>query len=177
MAVRVREMTSAPLPVPDWLPELAESVAGEHIDAKDVSHVVSVEKLYQLRQKLTANDAPTYYHRWARWFFADSASRAISPSSATPLSEYVQRRIDENTRESLREATLLSVTNAIAFARLAENLSTTQKSGPHQARAFPEDAEWFSRYATNLAPSDPEVRRIRGSVIETLQRSTNSSKP
>lgn len=177
MAVRVWEVTSAPLPVPEWLPALAEAVAGQSINSEEVSTVVSVEELYRLRQKLAANTGSSHYERWARWFFADGASRTISPSSETSVPEYVQRWLEDNTRESLQEATLLSATNALAFARLAENLSVVQKSGPHRARAFPEDADWFSRYATNLAPGDPEILRIRNLVLDRLQQSKASSKP
>jgi WD40 repeat protein len=168
-AVRIWEMTSAPLPVPGWLPALAEAIAGQHVDALDVSEVGSLEDFYQLRQRLLADTKQTYYARWARWFFEDSASRTVSPSSDVTVPEYVRRRIEENTLESLREATLLCATNALAFARLAESLTTSQRSGSHKRRAFPEDAEWFSRYATNLAPADPEVLRIRESVVQKLR--------
>jgi hypothetical protein len=65
MAVRVCEVTSAPLPVPDWLPALAEAIAGQHIDAQEVSEVVSVERLYQLREQLAANTEQSYYGRYA----------------------------------------------------------------------------------------------------------------
>lgn len=90
------------------------------------------------------------------------------------MPEYVQSRIEDNTRERLREATLLSATNALTFARLAENLSAVQRSGPHKARAIPEDAEWFSRYATNLAPNGMEILRIRASVVEKLGRTNGA---
>jgi len=160
--------------VADWLPVLAEAVAGQRIDEKDVSEVVPVERLYGLRQRLAMNTEQSYYGRWARWFFADGASRTISPSSAITVSEYVKRRIEENTRESLQEATFLSATNALAFARLAQQLTATNRTV--RAREF-EDAEWFSRYATNLAPNDPEVQRIRGVVVETLRRNKSFVTP
>ena len=164
-AVRIWEVTQAPLPVPDWLPALAEAVAGQHINEKDVAEVVPVEVLYRLRQRLSANTASDYYGRWARWFFADSATRTISPSSNVTVPEYVKRRVQENTRESLQEATLLSPTNAPAFARLAQQLIATNQTV--KAEAW-KDAEWFSRYATNLAPTDPEIRRIRESIVQRI---------
>jgi WD40 repeat protein len=175
-AVRVWEITSAPLPVPEWLPGLAEAVAAQRIDADESGQAVPVEDLYRLRRRLASNQEQTPYGRWARWFFADGASRSISPASDLNVPEYVKRRIEDNTRESLYEATLLSGTNAIAFARYAEHLSATHKLGPYTTRALPEDAEWFSRYATNLAPNDPEALRIRGQVLERLSAMTNSPK-
>jgi len=157
--------------VPDWLPDLAEAVAGQHIDVQDVSEVVPVENLYRLRQKLAANTEQTHYGPWARWFFADSASRTISHSSEITVPEYVKRRIEENTLESLQEATRLSATNALAFARLAQQLIATNRTARAGASA---DAEWFSRYATNLAPHDLKVRRIRQFVLEEIRRVTNN---
>jgi WD40 repeat protein len=164
-AVRIWEVTQAPLPVPDWLPALAEAVAGQHINDKDVAEVLPVEVLYRLRQTLSANTASDYYGRWARWFFADSVTRTISPSSDVTVPEYVKRRIEENTRESLQEATLLSSTNALAFARLAQQLIGTNQTVRAEAL---KDAEWFSRYATSLAPTDPEIRLIRESIAQRI---------
>jgi len=166
-AVRIWEITQAPLPVPDWLPALAEAVASQHINDQDVSEVLPVEVLYRLRQTLSANTTSDYYGRWARWFFADSATRTISPSSNVTVPEYVNRRIEENTRESLQEATLLSSTNALAFARLAQQLVATNQTVKAEVL---EDAEWFSRYATNLAPTDPEVRLIRESIAQRVAK-------
>jgi len=164
-AVRIWEVTQAPLPVPDWLPALAEAVAGQHINDQEVSEVLPVEVLYRLRQTLSANTTSDSYGRWARWFFADSATRTISPSSNVTVPEYVNRRIEENTRESLQEATLLSSTNALAFARLAQQLVATNQAMGAEAL---KDAEWFSRYATNLAPTDPEIRLIRESIAQRV---------
>jgi hypothetical protein len=56
----------------------------------------------------------------------------------------------------------LSSTNALAFARLAQQLiATNQTTRAHALK----DAEWFSRYATNLAASDVQIRQIRESVL------------
>src|SRR5207302_7483525 len=157
----------APLPVPDWLPALAEAVASQHINDQDVSEVLPVEVLYRLRQTLSANTTSDYYGRWARWFFADSATRTISASSNVTVPEYVNRRIQENTRESLQEAALLSSTNALAFARLAQQLVAPNQTVGAEAL---KDAEWFSRYATNLAPTDPEIRLIRESIAQRVAK-------
>ena len=164
-SVRIWEVTQAPLPAPDWLPALAEAVAGQRMNDKDVAEVVPVEALYRLRQALSANTASDYYGRWARWFFSDSATRTISPSSNVTVPEYVKRRVEENTRESLQEATLLSSTNALAFARLAQQLVAQNQTV--KAETW-KDAEWFSRYATKLAPNDPEIRRIRESIAQHI---------
>jgi hypothetical protein len=40
----------APLPAPEWLPPLAEALAGQHIDAEEVGKVIPVRQLHRLRQ-------------------------------------------------------------------------------------------------------------------------------
>jgi WD40 repeat protein len=188
-SVRIWPVLSGPVPAPDWLPELAEGVAGQRIDDKDETEVAPVEELYRLRQELATNTAATYYGRWVRWFFADSASRTLAPSSDLTVPEYLKRRIEENTLDSLGEATRLSAMNALAFARLAETLIAANRApfaryrekilpsdenGGRERRVLAGDAEWFSRYATNLAPNDLEVRGLRQSVLETIHGLTNS---
>jgi hypothetical protein len=169
--VRIWEVTSAPLPMPAWLPELAEALAGQQTDAQEVSGAVPVEKLYELRRQLATNTNQTHYGHWARWFFADGAMRTISPSSDVTVPEYVQRQIEENTLQSLEAATWLSPTNALAFARRAQALEWSVRRRGAVSRppvdALP-NADWFSRYATHLAPTDPEIRLIRESIAQRV---------
>jgi WD40 repeat protein len=171
--IRIWALTAAPLPVPEWLPALAEAVAGQRINPQHVSEVVPVDELYRLRQQLGANSEQSHYARWARWFFDESATRTISPSSALTVPDYVQLRIDDDTQESLQEAAHLSATNALAFARLAQKLIATKRT----KQGTWEDADWFSRYATNLAPHDAEVLQIREVVVKKLQATRVLPKP
>ena len=76
---KIWPVVAAPVPVPPWLPDLAEAVAGERMNEQNLSQPVSVEVLYRLRQQLTASAGTGYYERWVKWFFADSASRAMWP--------------------------------------------------------------------------------------------------
>jgi hypothetical protein len=130
-----------------------------------------VEKLYELRRRLAANTNQTYYGRWARWFFAPGAARTISPASDVTVPEYVRRRIEENTLESLEEGTSLSPTNALAFSLRALTLASRTYSRVPQSSP-PVDplpsADWFSRYATNLAPTDPIVGLIQQSIAQRI---------
>jgi WD40 repeat protein len=157
--VRIWEVISAPLPVPPWLPELAEALVGQHIDAQEVRRAVPVEELYELRRQLGTDTNQTYYGRWVRWFFADGATRTIFPSSDATVPEYIERRIAENTLQSLEAATCLSPTNGLAFARRALFRPPVD--------ALP-NADWFSRYATNLAPTNPEIHLIRESIAQKI---------
>jgi WD40 repeat protein/serine/threonine protein kinase/Tfp pilus assembly protein PilF len=93
---RIWEVSLAPLPIPAWLPELAEAVAGQAIDARENSAIVPVEELFKLKQRLGTGEANDYYRRWARWFFADSATRSLTPSSPVTVAAYTRRREAEN---------------------------------------------------------------------------------
>jgi WD40 repeat protein len=169
LSVRIWEVTSAPQPVPEWLPDLAEALAAQRIDERDVSTVVPVETLYRLRQRLLANNDSGHYGRWARWFFSPGTDRRVTPSAQTTTTEYVHRRIADATRESLTEAALLSGTNAVAFARLATNLVLKYRTPLRTGPPLPQEADWFSHWATNFAPNDPETQSARQGVIEILR--------
>ena len=73
----------------------------------------------------------------------------------------MRRRVEENTLESLQEATRLSPTNGLAFARLAVRvLEQDAKDNPRRVG----EADFYSRYAVKLSPNDAEVLRIRGEI-------------
>ena len=98
--------------------------------------------------------------------FADRATRTISPFSSVTVPEYVQRRIAENTLESLQEAVLLSPTNGLAFARLAKQvLAQKEEANPRRVG----EADFFSRYALNRSPNDAEVLKLRVEIEEQIK--------
>jgi hypothetical protein len=66
------------------------------------------------------------------------------------IPEYVKRFTGENTLESPEEALASCSNNALTFARLAQRLIATDQTVRAEAQA---DADWFRRYATNLAPA------------------------
>jgi tetratricopeptide (TPR) repeat protein len=113
---------------------------------------------------LTAAAGTDFYTRWAKWFFAPSATRTLSPCCPITLPQSVQRRIEEDTLESLREAVSLAPTNAVALARLG--LATLAQSEAENPRRI-EDSEGLLRQAMELAPLAPEVLRAR---VEWLDR-------
>jgi len=116
---RLWEVLGAPAPIPRWLPDLAEAVVGQRLAENDARALVSPGELENLRQTLTANAGSDFYSRWARWLFTSTATRALSPSSPITVPEYVERRIQEDTVESLRAAVRLAPGNAVASARLS----------------------------------------------------------
>jgi WD40 repeat protein len=167
---RVWDVPRAPLPTPRWLLELAEAVGGKRVDQPNVSQFDRDATLIRVKREVAEGPATDYYVRWAQWFFADRATRTLSPNSSITMAEYVRRRIRrENTVESLREALTLSPTNGLAFARLAKHvLAPENETNPRRLG----EAEFLSRRAVELAPNDPEAQRVRA---ESLQLNQNRS--
>jgi len=163
---RVWEVTSGSAPVPAWLLQLAVAVAGKRFTESAVLEPVGTEELLKLKERLSLAPATNDYTRWAKWFLSDRATRTIAPLSSITLPEYVQRRIEENTLESLQEAVRLSPTNGLALARFATRLLA--QSTQDNPRRLPE-ADFFSRRAVRLAPRDSEVGGIRTETEKRLK--------
>jgi len=158
------------LPVPAWLPGLAEAVGGQRINAEGFSESVPLAEVLKIKRQLAESSAGDLCTRVAKWFFAERTSRTISPFSLITHAEYVQRRIEENSLASLREAVRLSPTNALASARLAVRLlEQDPKENPRQVG----EADFYSRRAVELAPVDAQVMRIRTEVAEQVRRSAD----
>ena len=156
---RVWDVPTVPLPVPGWVLKFAEAIAEKRFIDNDVSEPVTFAELMALKRQVAESSASDIWTRWAKWFFADSAARTISPFSDISVPEYVRRRIQENTLESLQEAVRLSPTNGLAFAQLAFRV-LEQADNPRRVG----EADFFSRRAVELSPNDPEVLRIRDEI-------------
>jgi WD40 repeat protein len=163
---RVWDVPVLPMPVPSWLPDLAEAFPQRRINSKGIFESVPVEELLRMRELVQQRTAQDFYSRWAGWLFADRHQRTISPFSMVTVPEYVQRRIDENTLESLLEAVQLAPTNALAFARLAAK--TLEQSDNDNPRRMGE-ADFYSRRAIEWSPNDAQVRRIRAEIAEQIK--------
>jgi dipeptidyl aminopeptidase/acylaminoacyl peptidase len=79
------------------------------------------------------------------------------PSRAESVSEYVQRRIDENTPTGLEEAVRLDPTNGVALARLAEALLPSDPAGDPRRAA---EAAHLAKLALRFGPDLPGGRRV-----------------
>jgi hypothetical protein len=68
-------------PAPEWLLQLATTVAGGEIDARAVfrEQAVTAKTFDELRRELAALPADAPYVEWGRWFLADRATRPIGP--------------------------------------------------------------------------------------------------
>jgi outer membrane protein assembly factor BamB len=143
-----------PMPMPDWLPRLIEAVARLSLDKQGEGEILPADSLLNWWKEIEPQLPTNAYGRVARWFMADRGQRTISPFSTATVPEFVQKRILENTPESLRLALWLDPTNALASARLAREImfAATAKDDRRWA-----EADFLLRRAQRLAPADPEA--------------------
>jgi WD40 repeat protein/tetratricopeptide (TPR) repeat protein len=164
-SARLVEVIEAPSPVPAWLAELAEAMAGQRFTVQNQSEPVPVEALFQLRQRIVQDSAAGTLGSWARWLFAPTATRTLSPSSALTVPEYVQRKSGGGNVADQHQIVMLQPTNAIALARLAATL-WAQKPEENPRRT--NESAWLMRRALELAPDHAYVWQARANLA--LQR-------
>jgi WD40 repeat protein/serine/threonine protein kinase len=82
---RIWDVPRTPLPIPQWLPLLAEAVGRQCLTELGALEFVPVTNLVALRRLILAGNPDDFYTRWARWFFADRTARTISPFSSIPI--------------------------------------------------------------------------------------------
>lgn len=117
-------------PAPPWLSDLAEAVGGLSLSEADVEEVLSARKFLDLRERLLEGHSTNGLHQWAQWFLADRALRNISYRSPISMADYVQRRLRENTTNSLRAALWISPTNQKVLSKW-RSLMTHERQENH----------------------------------------------
>jgi WD40 repeat protein len=68
-----------PLPVPDWLPLLAESLGGKRLGSKDSLESVPGDSFQIAKASIEQWGKNDYYGRWAQWFLQERFERPVSP--------------------------------------------------------------------------------------------------
>jgi WD40 repeat protein len=68
-----------PLPVPDWLPVLAESLGGKRIGLKDSLEPVPGESFQIAKARVEQWGKSDYYGRWAHWLLRERFERPVKP--------------------------------------------------------------------------------------------------
>jgi WD40 repeat protein/serine/threonine protein kinase len=67
-----------PLPVPEWLPDLAELLGGKRIGSNDAPESVAGDSFQRVSQRIAHSPTQTgYYGRWARWMLQDRLQRPV----------------------------------------------------------------------------------------------------
>ena len=70
----------APVPAPDWLPGLAESLAGIRIGAQDAPETVASDSFQQVRERIAHAFKPDeFYSRWVAWMLEARLQRPVKP--------------------------------------------------------------------------------------------------
>jgi WD40 repeat protein/predicted Ser/Thr protein kinase len=128
-SVRALPVPIPPLPAPEWLGQLAESIGGRRVNASRQTEEVSWSDFLRLRTELQNVDGGDFYGRWARWFFADRAGRTISPWSARTVREYVDARANEPGIDAWFEVVRLEPGHALVRSRLAMAIAAKQVAG------------------------------------------------
>ncbi len=70
-----------PMPVPVWVPELAEAVAGRRLNKTGAVEFTADTGLGQFQGMLLHSKSDDFYTLWGKWFFADPSQRKPSPFS------------------------------------------------------------------------------------------------
>ena len=166
--VRIWETPPAPLPVPKWLPELAEGLAGQRFNAQGMLEPVRAE-LWAVQQKMAAwmkaqsaavashvSTHSEFYGRWTKWFLADARTRTVLPSSPLTLPQYAQSLLEQDTPEGCQEALLLQPTNTVALALASRSVTNEML------------ADWMTRRAIELAPQRHETWSSRATFLERV---------
>ena len=81
MVVRVWPILNPPVPVPDWLPQAAEQIAGERINDRGSLVNTDGRDLPRIRQRLEHAKGDGFYARWGRWLLSDRGDQTINPWS------------------------------------------------------------------------------------------------
>jgi tetratricopeptide (TPR) repeat protein len=164
---RIWEVPTLTLSVPSWLADWAEAVAGQRIDERNASQLVPFDEVRRLRQTLAQVPDAEEAGRWAKWFYAENATRKISPASLLTVAQLVEQRIEQSTLDSLQQAVRLSPTNGVAQARLAY-VTLTNEATPNPRLVA--SLEWQSRRGLELSPNEPDVWSARAQFCEHVGR-------
>jgi WD40 repeat protein len=69
-----------PVPVPDWLPDLAESLVGKRIGPRETPEPVPGDTFHGVKQRIGESQAKNdYYTHWARWMLQERLERPVKP--------------------------------------------------------------------------------------------------
>jgi WD40 repeat protein len=68
------------LPVPAWLPELAEALAGKRIGPKEAPVAVPADSFHRVKERIAQLGQPDdYYRRWAKWMLEERRHPPVKP--------------------------------------------------------------------------------------------------
>lgn len=146
--VHLRQIAQAEEKAPEWLPTLAEAVGGAALREDGSFQRIAPDELLRLKRELSASPSLDHYSRWAKWFFADRAGRAIYPGAAKTVREYVRDRLKVGTEEALADAARVARAEPAVLASLARTILSNAPARTNQAL-------WLSHQAIRLQLRSP----------------------
>jgi WD40 repeat protein len=112
---------------PDWLLSLATAVCGEVLTPGGVvEYTNQVQALNQFRQTLSQKSGGDDWLVLGRWLLADPSARILSPFSSITLAEWIERRFNDGTLNSLGAVEQLAISTGDAV--LLERASKARKA-------------------------------------------------
>ena len=156
------------VPVPDWLPWVAEAIAGSSLTDSLGINPVGADELQSLRKEILALPSTDRYTKWAQWILADRASRTVAPGDPRTRAEYLHQLLYRGDEEALHEALLLAPDHALAHARMGYVLATSpeldkETDPPHRAH-WMDTAQWYLDRALKLDDANAEVWACQAEV-------------
>jgi WD40 repeat protein/serine/threonine protein kinase len=149
---------------PRWMAFMVDALAHTSTSENTERNLLPID-LHRIKAQRLVQSGSGFYAQWARWFFDDSPTNTVSVLSHQTRDDAVRSLIAENREWSLRAALEMQPANALALARLAAVIASPEIQNQKQNRTNGL-VEWkhLLRLAHRLAPSDPEVQRIRSKL-------------
>lgn len=94
-AAHLWEAPTVRAPMPPWLPDLAEAVAGLAVGPHGTTQPLADEALEQIRRRVSASTETDSASQVARWFFADRATRTTTPFQSETVAEHLGHHLPE----------------------------------------------------------------------------------
>lgn len=152
-------------PIPGWLPELAQAIAGRYLDDRNVIQpIINRSAVLSEVAEKTSADSSSAYGRMAKWFLTAIANRTISPFSGVDFQTFVQRRLEDRDALGLRWAAEVQPDTAAVLAALAAS-----ELMDYRGYGYRVHADRSSRRAIELAPDDLSVRNDRYAVCDSMR--------
>jgi eukaryotic-like serine/threonine-protein kinase len=163
----VWDVAPAQIECPRWLLTLTEAISGQVLNQQGVlepTRLNCLETLNQIREQLKQQPGDDDWVAWGRWFFADHATRTISPFSKITVPEYIVNRIEEKTLASLDEAEQLAADKPEVLRRIS-----TARDEYIEDRIKEETSRSLDE-AERLAADKPEVLKRISAAREPADR-------
>jgi WD40 repeat protein/tetratricopeptide (TPR) repeat protein len=163
-AARLWDVGFIPSTLPDWLLPLAEAFSGKRLNEMgelEPTKLDRAEVVTRIRRDLAQRPETYDDVKWGRWLLSNSQTRTISPLSTISVSNYIEERIEADTKESLDEVAPLAFDQPNLLQRISglrdrlAQIALLSSNGPVHARA----GQWTNAAAdlsklVQLDPSD-----------------------